>query len=245
MGRHWKTEGKIVRIIPVRDRGANPWTNPEAYGFDGTKRSRGRLSRIFTPGTIKTLALASVLIGLVVVQGWQRKDSIVAAPAETSQIEWNEVQAVPKRLPDAADVAWEKRGADPGAASSYDDASGAPGDAGVNVSRHSASPERGKSIYAFDGDTFELGGRRIRIANIDAPEIHPPRCAEEARLGNLATEKLRALLNSGPLTLGGTGHDQHGRDLRSVSVNGQDVGEAMISAGVAREYGSGRRSWCG
>ena len=38
--------------------------------------------------------------------------------------------------------------------------------------------------------------------------------------------------------------DVYGRLLRNVSVDGQDVGEAKISAGVAREYGSGRRSWC-
>src|SRR4051812_45177159 len=33
--------------------------------------------------------------------------------------------------------------------------------------------------------------------------------------------------------------DVFGRLLRNVAVGGQDVGEAMISAGVAREYGSG------
>jgi micrococcal nuclease len=38
--------------------------------------------------------------------------------------------------------------------------------------------------------------------------------------------------------------DRYGRLLRNVAAGGQDVGEAMISAGVAREYGSGRRSWC-
>lgn len=26
--------------------------------------------------------------------------------------------------------------------------------------------------------------------------------------------------------------------------NGEDVGEAMVGDGVAREYGSGRRNWC-
>jgi hypothetical protein len=29
-----------------------------------------------------------------------------------------------------------------------------------------------------------------------------------------------------------------------VQVNGADVGAAMVSAGVAREYGNGRRAWC-
>ena len=81
---------------------------------------------------------------------------------------------------------------------------------------------------------------------IDAPETHPPRCDYEARLGNEATEKLQALLNSGAVTITSIDSDRHvyGRLLRNVAVKGADVGEAMVSAGVALEYGSGRRSWC-
>jgi endonuclease YncB( thermonuclease family) len=105
----------------------------------------------------------------------------------------------------------------------------------------------GGTNCVVDGDTFYLGGEKVRIAGIDAPETHPPRCADEARLGNQATEKLNALLNSGAVTMTSIDRDRdtYGRLLRNVAVNGQDVGEAMISAGVAREYGSGRRSWCG
>ena len=84
------------------------------------------------------------------------------------------------------------------------------------------------------------------LLGIDAPETHPPRCDYEARLGNEATEKLQALLNSGAVTMTSIDRDRdvYGRLLRNVAVNGADVGEAMVSAGVAREYGSGRRSWC-
>jgi endonuclease YncB( thermonuclease family) len=38
--------------------------------------------------------------------------------------------------------------------------------------------------------------------------------------------------------------DTYGRLLRNVAVDGADVGEALIGAGVARAYGSGRRGWC-
>ena len=119
-----------------------------------------------------------------------------------------------------------------------------------------ASPVRASFGYCYrgggtncvvDGDTFWIGGEKVRIADIDAPETHPPRCAEEARLGNEATERLHALLNSGALTMSAIDRDRdrYGRLLRNVAVSGQDVGEAMIAAGVARAYGSGRRSWCG
>jgi endonuclease YncB( thermonuclease family) len=97
-----------------------------------------------------------------------------------------------------------------------------------------------------DGDTFWIDGQKVRIAGIDAPETHPSRCEDEARLGNRATEQLHALLNSGAVTMTGIDRDRdrYGRLLRNVAVNGADVGEAMIAAGVAREYGRGRRSWC-
>jgi endonuclease YncB( thermonuclease family) len=38
--------------------------------------------------------------------------------------------------------------------------------------------------------------------------------------------------------------DVYGRLLRNVRVNGRDVGEALISDGVARAYAGGRRPWC-
>lgn len=104
----------------------------------------------------------------------------------------------------------------------------------------------GGTNCVVDGDTFWIGGEKVRIAGIDAPETHPSRCDYEAQLGNAATEKLHALLNSGAVTMTSIdrNRDIYGRLLRDVQVNGADVGEAMVSAGVAREYGSGRRPWC-
>ena len=104
----------------------------------------------------------------------------------------------------------------------------------------------GGTNCVVDGDTFYLGGDKVRIAGIDAPETHPPRCIEEAQMGEAATEKLRELLNSGAVTMTNTDRDRdtYGRLLRNVAVDGADVGAAMIGAGVAREYGDGRRPWC-
>lgn len=52
-----------------------------------------------------------------------------------------------------------------------------------------------------DGDTFWFNGERIRVADIDTPETHPPRCATESELGNRATQRLHELLNAGPFSL--------------------------------------------
>lgn len=105
----------------------------------------------------------------------------------------------------------------------------------------------------IDGDTFKLGERRVRIIGIDAPETHPPRCAEEARLGELATVKLQQLLNERPFELVAPIYrdtDKYGRDLRVVRrllADGsyQNLAEEMRKSGLARRYlGRFRSGWC-
>jgi endonuclease YncB( thermonuclease family) len=99
-----------------------------------------------------------------------------------------------------------------------------------------------------DGDTFWMAGTKIRIADIDTPETHPPRCAREARLGQAATVKMQALLNAGPFTLVPIKRDvdRYGRKLRLVERDGESLGAVLVRHGLARHYGGGKRSpWCG
>jgi endonuclease YncB( thermonuclease family) len=97
-----------------------------------------------------------------------------------------------------------------------------------------------------DGDTIWLRGQKIRVADIDAPETHDFRCASEKALGDRATRRLHDLLESGPITLLPIDRDEdvYGRKLRIVQVNGKSVGDALVSEGLARWYGAGRRPWC-
>lgn len=97
-----------------------------------------------------------------------------------------------------------------------------------------------------DGDSFYLGAEKIAIAGIDAPEAHTPGCSREARLGVDSAVRLRRMLNDGAVTLEGTpwGRDKDGAALRRVRVNGVDVGQVMIAAGLARSLAGGTRSWC-
>lgn len=104
-----------------------------------------------------------------------------------------------------------------------------------------------------DGDTFRLGERRIRIIGIDAPETHPPRCPEEARLGEAATVRLQQLLNDGPFEMVGRlgdMKDRYGRELRAVRRVKADgsyasIAEQMRESGLARRYLGGLRDgWC-
>ena len=101
-------------------------------------------------------------------------------------------------------------------------------------------------LRVIDGDTFVLRGERIRIADIDTPETHPPRCAYEAELGARATQRLRQLL-ARPFELRSIDRDtdRYGRKLRIVVQNGRSVGDRLVAEGLARTWEGRRRPWCG
>jgi endonuclease YncB( thermonuclease family) len=104
------------------------------------------------------------------------------------------------------------------------------------------------AIRVVDGDTFHMGGEKIRILDIDTPETHPARCAAEQALGDRATVRLRQLLAAGPfelVALGDRDEDRYGRKLRLVMRGGQSLGDVLVAEGLARPYAGGRRPWCG
>lgn len=184
---------------------------------------------------VSILAGAAVLgIGAGYLLGHQRAPT---SSKPDAPIEWNAVQAVPKRTPDVQDLAWQKRSDEP---------DGTLAGQASGVRSFGYCHWGGGANCVVDGDTFYLNGEKVRILGIDAPETHPARCGYEAQLGQEATQKLHDLLNSGAVTMtsGDRDRDVYGRLLRNVAVDGEDVGETMINAGVAREYGSGRQPWC-
>lgn len=98
-----------------------------------------------------------------------------------------------------------------------------------------------------DGDTFRLDGMKIRIADIDTPELSPSRCDYEQELGERAKARLRDLLNAGPFTLrtADRDEDKYGRKLRTVhNADGSSIGLILIDEGLAREWDGARHPWC-
>jgi endonuclease YncB( thermonuclease family) len=98
-----------------------------------------------------------------------------------------------------------------------------------------------------DGDTFWYRGAKIRVADIDTPEVSQPACPREAELGRAATARLTVLLNGGPFTLAPwrPDRDRYGRLLRTVTRGGESLGMALVSEGLAEPWQGRRGSWCG
>ncbi|RST87295.1 thermonuclease family protein [Aquibium carbonis] len=98
-----------------------------------------------------------------------------------------------------------------------------------------------------DGDTIWLGGTKIRLADINTPEVSSPQCAAERRLGERATLRLQALLNDGPFELRAAGRDEdrYGRKLRTLHRGGQSLGDVLVAEGLAHPWNGRRESWCG
>jgi micrococcal nuclease len=95
-----------------------------------------------------------------------------------------------------------------------------------------------------DGDTFWLKGEKIRIANIDTPELGKPACLDEMERAAKATRRLVELLNGGDLALNREGLDQYGRTLATLGRDGVDIGDVLVAEGLARTWTGRRESWC-
>ena len=106
---------------------------------------------------------------------------------------------------------------------------------------------RGERINCvIDGDTFWYAGEKIRVADINTPEVSDPQCAREAQLGAQATARLQALLNQGAFTLESVDRDRdpYGRLLRTVTRDGASVGAVLVAEGLAEEWQGTRGGWC-
>jgi endonuclease YncB( thermonuclease family) len=79
-----------------------------------------------------------------------------------------------------------------------------------------------------DGDTIDVGGIRVRLLGVAAPELHEPGGPEAAAFmaqvvdGRIVVCELR-------------GHRSRGRRTGRCRREGLDVGEALVAAGLARD----------
>ena len=103
-----------------------------------------------------------------------------------------------------------------------------------------------RTTCIVDGDTFWLSGEKIRVSDIDTPELSSPRCEADRVKGEAAKRRLQEILNAGPFSMvaGWRDEDQHGRKLRMVTRDGRSIGEVLVGESLARRWEGSRGSWC-
>jgi endonuclease YncB( thermonuclease family) len=87
-----------------------------------------------------------------------------------------------------------------------------------------------------DGDTLDIGGQRVRLDGIDAPESAQTcskRWAGSWDCGKAATRALGALINGHHVSCRSSGTDKYGRMLGVCSVEGTELNAALVRAGMA------------
>jgi endonuclease YncB( thermonuclease family) len=88
---------------------------------------------------------------------------------------------------------------------------------------------------AVDGDTLDLGGVRVRLLGIDAPESRQE-CQKEGKswkCGEDASAMLAELVQDSQIECLSRETDVYGRLVATCSRDGLDLGLAMIEAGLA------------
>ena len=93
---------------------------------------------------------------------------------------------------------------------------------------------------ASDGDSLWVGGGRVRLLGLDAPELDQI-CwradGGEWPCGRAARDAMSALLAKGSIACAPAGEDKFGRTLAHCTADGEDVGAAIVEAGLAVSKG--------
>ena len=90
-----------------------------------------------------------------------------------------------------------------------------------------------------DGDSITLGGERIRMRGIDAPE-YSQTCRKDGAdypCGKLARQSLMRLIAGQPVSCTGWQRDRYGRLLGDCKAGEVDLNRSQVAAGWAVAYG--------
>nr|WP_321981075.1 thermonuclease family protein [uncultured Cohaesibacter sp.] len=98
-----------------------------------------------------------------------------------------------------------------------------------------------------DGDTIWLKGVKYRMKDYDTPEPQTNVCGGdfEKQLAAKASKRLIELLNGNDWKIVTTGKQgYYKRELASIIISGEDVGDILIRERLARRWPDGDEWWC-
>lgn len=122
-----------------------------------------------------------------------------------------------------------------------------------------------QTFSVTDGDTIRLNGEvsGTRLVGFNTPETLTPQCERERELGDRAKARLKEIVTKSSLQLTkvacaclpdteGTDRCNYGRSCGILRADGRDVGQILISEGLAVPFVCGStgcpptpRPWCG
>jgi endonuclease YncB( thermonuclease family) len=92
----------------------------------------------------------------------------------------------------------------------------------------------------IDGDTLRIGGEKVRIEGIDAPELRQTCRDAQGRdwaCGRIARQRLAAFIAGNEVACTERGRDRYGRMLAVCAAGAiADLGGALVRAGYAVDY---------
>ncbi|MFC2252458.1 thermonuclease family protein [Labrys portucalensis] len=104
----------------------------------------------------------------------------------------------------------------------------------------------GYELRIIDGDTVAVGDVRLRIENIDAPEIGHASCWYEKQLGQASADILADFIIGQRITIRYLGPiDRYNRPKVRLLNSAGDIGEQMVKARAALPwaYGAKAKAW--
>ncbi|SDE44776.1 thermonuclease family protein [Limimaricola pyoseonensis] len=94
-------------------------------------------------------------------------------------------------------------------------------------------------LVVVDGDTFDVGGERVRLHGVDAPEA-AQRCetpgGADWACGDWVTQEVTLRFAGREAVCAEVDTDRYGRIVARCAIEGRDLGEAIVSAGLALAY---------
>jgi endonuclease YncB( thermonuclease family) len=229
------------KLVPIRlPRRASRWTKAETYLPGGKQLRRGKRraggAGWWFPALLVILPL-SAFTAVLLLPPSGGPDEAAASIARLDQAPRSAAE-LDAEQPDVTALALQQGGG----------AGTPPGAADREQARFGLCSGSVRVTCVVDGDTIWYRGEKIRIADLDTPEVSKPACAAEAAMGRRATLRLQALLNAGPFTLepnpSGDSVDRYGRSLMVVTRGGESLGEVLVREGLAEQWGGPRKAWC-
>ena len=121
----------------------------------------------------------------------------------------------------------------------------------TSIAQAEISIRQYNSQYCYDGDTcyVTVDGKnnKIRLLELDTPEISKPKCDKELELGLKARDYINDLIENASSIEFKTEYkeDYFGRILSHLIIDGEDVSAKIISNNLGVVYNrNNKKDWC-